>query len=151
MRCVVHAAGSRLSVRVGAPSSGSNVLCTATLLGVTSPTPPRRRATWDIVLTIIFMVLAILTSFIGLFAQLFILAFTDDCPPSTCHIDQGVASVGVTWFIVGIVVLLSIVFGIVLLVRRRRAWWVALIGLFTSIVGAIVGFVLYLSAVGGLS
>lgn len=115
---------------------------------MTSPTAPRPRAVWDIVLSIVFLVAAVVTALIGAVSQVFILAFTDYCPPATCHIDQGTNSVFATWIVIAVVLLVSIVLTIVLLVRRRRAWWVALIGLVLVIIGAIVGFVMYITAVG---
>jgi uncharacterized BrkB/YihY/UPF0761 family membrane protein len=115
---------------------------------VTSPIAPRRRAVWDIVLSIVFLAVGTLTALVGGFFQLFIFAFTDDCPPATCHIDQATTDVFATWAIVAVVFLAAIVLTIVLLAQRRRAWWVALIGLIAVVVGGIVGFILYAGAVG---
>jgi uncharacterized BrkB/YihY/UPF0761 family membrane protein len=115
---------------------------------VTSPSQPRPRAVWDIVLSIVFLVIAVVTSLIAAISQLFVLAFTDYCPAATCNSDEGVTRVLTTWTVIAILLIASIVFTIVLLVKRRRAWWVAMIGLLVVIIGAIVGFVLYLAAVG---
>ena len=108
----------------------------------------RRRKAWDIALSIVLMALAVVTALIGSFSQLFVLAFTDYCPPASCHIDQAVAGVGVTWAIVAAVLIASIVITIVLLVRRRRGWWVALVGLLVVIAGTILSLVVYALNVG---
>lgn len=115
---------------------------------MTSPIVPRRRAAWDIVLSVVFLVAAALTAVVGGFLQLFVFAFTDDCPPATCHIGEATTSVFATWAIVAILFVASIVVTIILLVSRRRAWWVAAIGLLVVIVGGIVAFILYSGAVG---
>jgi uncharacterized BrkB/YihY/UPF0761 family membrane protein len=114
---------------------------------VTATVPIRRRAAWDIALSIVFLVLAVITALVGAIGQLFVLAFTDYCP-GTCNIDEAVGAVFVVWAIIGFVVLASTIITIVLLVRRRRAWWVALIGLVVAGGGAIVGYVLYVAVVG---
>jgi hypothetical protein len=103
---------------------------------------------WDIVVSIVLMVVAALTALVGGFLQLFVFAFTDDCPPATCHIDQATNDIFTTWAIVGFVFVASIVVTIVLLVKRRRGWWVAMIGLLAVIAGGVVAFALYSTAVG---
>jgi hypothetical protein len=119
-----------------------------TLRHVTSPNPPRHRAVWDIVLSVVFLVLALVTAIIGALSQFFIVAFTDDCPSDTCHIGQGVAGLALTWGVVAVIALAATVITIVLLVQRRRAWWVALIAFVVVIAGAVTAFALYVTAVG---
>jgi uncharacterized BrkB/YihY/UPF0761 family membrane protein len=116
---------------------------------VTSPTALRTRAGWDIALSIILLAIALVGLAISAFGQLFIAAFTDYCPPATCHVDQGIGEVFAVYGVVSVLLVVSIVLTIVFLVTRRRAWWIALIGLVIVIVGAITAFVLYLVAVGG--
>jgi uncharacterized BrkB/YihY/UPF0761 family membrane protein len=115
---------------------------------VSSDAPIRQRAVWDIILSVVFLVLAVGGALVGAVSQVFILAFTDYCPQTTCHINEAVNSVFVTWAVIAVVLLASIVATIVRLIRRRRGWWVALIGAVVVYVGALVGFVLYVSAVG---
>lgn len=115
---------------------------------MTSPVPPRTRAAWDIVLSIVFLVVAMVGALVAAFAQFFIFAFTDYCPPATCHLDEAVGGVFVVWFLIGAVILAAIVLTIVFLVKRRRAWWIGLSAIGAVIIGAIVGFVVYYSAVG---
>ena len=112
------------------------------------PPSPRRRAGWDIALTIVILVLAAIGLAVGGFIDFIGLAFTDYCPPATCNVDRAVAGVssgilaGVVIFVVGTVI------AIILLITRRRGWWV---GLSTAVlVGAAVvtAGVLYASAVG---
>lgn len=115
---------------------------------MTSQEVVRQRRGWDIALSIVFMVVAVLALIIGLFLQLFAVAFTDSCPPATCNSDLGISEVGIVWSVVGIVLLVSIVMTIVFLVIRRRAWWIALIGLAVVLAGAVLAFALYIAAVG---
>jgi uncharacterized BrkB/YihY/UPF0761 family membrane protein len=116
---------------------------------VSSPTAPRRRALWDIVLSIVLLVVAIVGAAIGGFLQLFLVAFTDYCPPKTCHQDLGLSEVGIVYVCMVVVLLAAIVLTILLLVLRRRAWWIALIGLIVVAIGVILAIALYFFAVGG--
>ena len=104
---------------------------------------------WDIALSIVFLVVAVGTLLVSAFGQLFITAFTDYCPPETCHADVGFGEAITVYGVVVIILILAIAATIVFLVTRRRAWWIALIGLVVVIIGAIVAFALYFVAVGG--
>ena len=115
---------------------------------MTNPTAARvQRAVWDLVLTIILLV----ATFVGLgvsgFFDVFLFEFTDYCP-EPCHADQGISAVFVVLICMATVALAATIFSIFRLVRRRRAWWVALIALVVDIVGAILAFVLYTTIVG---
>ena len=78
--------------------------------------------------------------------SVFVMAFTDYCPPG-CDIDAGVNavfSVGVALAVLG---LAATVVTIVLLVSRRRAWWLPLAAGIVTFAGWLVAFTLYTDAV----
>jgi hypothetical protein len=109
--------------------------------------PERRRKAWDIALSVVFLVLATLVGIVGAFFAFLGLAFIDYCPPG-CSVDAAVnaqiaAVIGVV--VIGIVGLIAT---IVLLVTRRRAWWVALLTLVLIIVALVLGWVGETIAVG---
>jgi uncharacterized BrkB/YihY/UPF0761 family membrane protein len=115
---------------------------------MTNPTVARvQRAVWDLVLTIVLLVATFVGLVVSGFFDLFLFAFTDYCP-EPCHADQGIGAVFVVLIGMAVVALAATIFSIFRLVRRRRAWWVALIALVVDIVGAILAFVLYTTIVG---
>jgi hypothetical protein len=115
---------------------------------VTSSTPQRTRAVWDIVLSIVFLVIAAVSTVLGGFLGLFFAAFTDYCPPKTCNENLGIAEVlGVYGFLI-VVVLVAVILTIVFLTRRRRAWWLGAAATVISIICAIVAYALYSAAIG---
>jgi uncharacterized BrkB/YihY/UPF0761 family membrane protein len=115
---------------------------------MTNPIVARvQRAVWDLVLTIILLVATFVGLVVSGFFDLFLFAFTDYCP-EPCHADQGIGAVFVVLICMAIVALAATIFSIFRLVRRRRAWWIALIALVVDIAGAIVAFVLYTTIVG---
>lgn len=91
--------------------------------------PPAKRPVivWDVVVTIVIMVLlAILTFWVSLFGFFLVMA-SDPCGASTvCNTDLigiGVlVAVGLPW----VFFLAAVIVGIVLLVKRRIAFWVPL-------------------------
>lgn len=115
---------------------------------MTSPTPQRTRAVWDIVLSIVFLVLAAVSTVLGGFLSLFAAAFTDSCPAATCHQDLGVGELfGIYGFLV-VALLVAIILTIVFLTRHRRAWWLGASVFVLSLVCAVVAELLYSAAVG---
>jgi hypothetical protein len=116
---------------------------------MTRPTAQRQRRGWDVALSIVFMVFAVVSALVAGFLQLFLVAFTDVCPPATCHEDLGFTELSIIWIVVLTVLVASILLSIVFLITRRRAWWIALIGLAVVLLGSVLGVVLYYFAVGG--
>ena len=115
---------------------------------MTNPTLAKvQRAVWDIVLTIILLVATFVTLVVSAFFDLFIFAFTDYCP-QPCHADQGITTVFAILIGMGAIALGATIFSIFRLVRRRRAWWIALIGLVLVGIGGVLAFVLYAVIIG---
>jgi hypothetical protein len=101
-----------------------------------------RRVLWDVVLTVILLVATAVILFVSAFFDLFAVAFTDYCP-EPCHAGAGVAVVFTVWICSGVIALVGTIFSIVCLVRRRRAWWVALATMVLVILGSVAAFWLY--------
>lgn len=106
-----------------------------------------QRAVWDVVLTIILLVATFLILVVSAVFDLFAVAFTDTCP-EPCHAGAGVAVVFTVWICSGVVALVGTIASIIRLVRRRRAWWVALATMLLVMVGSIAAFWLYASIIG---
>ena len=113
---------------------------------MTSAPPPRARATWDIVLSIVFLVGNAVVFFGGAFMSVFVMAFTDVCPPG-CDVDAGVNAVFAVAGSLAVLGLAATAVTIVLLVRRRRAWWLPLLTGVVTAVGWLIAFALYADAV----
>jgi MFS family permease len=110
--------------------------------------PVRTRQVWDIVISIIFLVLGLATFGIGGVLSVFLAAFTDNCPPATCNAELGLSAVFGIYGVAAVLFFIALVVTIVLLVLRRRGWWVALIGLAVSIAAVIAAVVAYSNAIG---
>jgi hypothetical protein len=115
---------------------------------MTNPTvAPVRRAVWDVILTIVLLVASFVVLLTAAFFDLFAIAFTDYCP-EPCHAGAGVAIVFTIWICSAVLALVGALVSIVRLVRRRRAWWIALTALVIVIAGSIAAFWLYAAIIG---
>ncbi len=99
-------------------------------------------------LTIVLLVIGLFSGVLAFFGEFFIAAFTDDCPPATCHLNAGAASLGITWLVTALVLIACTVVAIIRLVKRRLAWWLGLISIFGVILGSVIGFTLFSVDVG---
>ena len=109
---------------------------------------PRRRAAWDIAISVVLLVLSYAAYWIGAVFALFSLAFLDSCSGdcSTTMAGDAQFSTALLLFALGVV---GTAGTILLLVFRRRGWWAAAATLVLTIAGWLVGFVFYAHAVGG--
>ena len=105
----------------------------------------RRRAVWDVALSIVLLVFANASFLIGAIFATFGVAFIDYCPQG-CNANSAVGIQFTTGAILAFIGLLGSVLTIVFLVGRRRAWWLALTTLILVVVGWIVGFLLFAAA-----
>ena len=103
----------------------------------------------DMAVSITALVLTVLGGAVAAFLGLFMMAFTDYCPPATCDIDTGVAAMFTGFIAAGALWIAGLVMTIVALVRRSKAWpWA--IGTLVLCAGAcLLGIAGYLVAVGG--
>ena len=103
------------------------------------------RKIWDVALSIALIVLADAAFAVGAVFAVFSVAFIDYCPEG-CDSNSAVSVQVAIGAILAFIGLLGTVLTIVLLVRRRRGWWVALATFLLITVGWIVGFLLYAAA-----
>lgn len=115
---------------------------------MTDTTAPRN--TLDVVLSVVFAVLgsglAVVLGVIGAF-----LAFvSDSCGASTaCDYSQLSAGILIAILLPSVVTVIFIVWMIVRLVRRKRAFWVPLVGAVAAVIGWGIGFLVATTAVPG--
>ncbi len=94
------------------------------------PEPVRQPArTWDVVLTIVFLVLSPLAALAASYAGLFLAFAADACGSQNCNTD--LMNLGLWSAVIApwVVFLIAVVVSIVLLVTRRLAFWVPLAGM----------------------
>lgn len=106
-------------------------------------------STGDLIGSIAALVLTVIGGGVAAFFGLFFMAFTDYCPPATCHIDAGVNAMAAGFIAAAVIGIAGTVMTIIRLVARRPAWPFAVgtMGLCALACGlAIAG---YLAAVGG--
>lgn len=97
---------------------------------MTESLPPRPRRTWDVVLTIILLLLAVVAAIIGSFLGVFLAFASDACGASVeCNTDQIATGMLIAMGGVWVPLIAAVVVSIVLLVRRRLAFWVPLAGI----------------------
>ncbi|CAN5459782.1 hypothetical protein BH10ACT7_BH10ACT7_22950 [soil metagenome] len=113
-----------------------------------SAAPVRERRTWDLVLTIVLLVLYLAGNVILSALALFFLAFAgDSCGArNTCDYDQ--ISNGILIATAGpwIPVIFVVAGAIILLVIKRIAFWVPLVGGALSVTALVVGIAIATSA-----
>jgi hypothetical protein len=110
-------------------------------------TPVRRRRAGDVAASVVLLLLAYGAFLIGAVFALLGLSFLDTCPEGTCSVTAAVDVQFTTGIILAIAALAGTIVTVLLLVFRRRGWWVALVTLATMVVGWIVGFILFTAAV----
>jgi hypothetical protein len=109
--------------------------------------PGRSRKGWDIALSVVFLVLATIVGIIGSIFAFISLAFIDYCPPG-CSVDGAVNAQFAAVLAVVLIGAVGLIATIVLLVTRRRAWWVALLTLVLILVALVLGWLGATAAVG---
>jgi uncharacterized BrkB/YihY/UPF0761 family membrane protein len=128
---------------------------------VTYPMPPTSYRTlqpertarpvkvWDVVLTVVFLVALVIAAPVATFAGAFLAMASDACGGGGCN--EALLNFGV-WFGViepWVVMLLALTASILLLVFRRVAFWVPLLGIVLMIAFWFVGAAIVGAAVGG--
>ena len=96
---------------------------------------------------------ALILTFIGGalagFLGLFMLAFTDYCPPATCSIEGAVTAITAGLGVAALVAVIGTILTIVALARRTRAWPLAVGTLVLTGLACALGLAGYITAVGG--
>jgi hypothetical protein len=110
--------------------------------------PARVRKTWDLILTIILLVLYVGGVVTASFASAFVLAFSgDSCGAVTCDYDQMAVGFAIAAVGVWVPVIVILIASIVLLVVRRVAFWIPIVGMLLTIGLVITGFAIAFAAV----
>lgn len=102
---------------------------------------------WDIALSIVVLVIGAVVLMVSAFVDLFSAAFIGVCPARTCSAGAAVASLGISWFAMFVILIVATVVAILMMVRRRRCWWVTVLALVLVIAIWIIGYVLFFQAV----
>ena len=121
--------------------------------GYPQPGPSRVRrpvVVWDLVTTIVLLVLAVIIAAVLTFAAFFLVFASDPCGASTvCD----TARMGAGFFIAllgpAAITLVTVIVAVVLLVVRRRAFWVPIVGILLAAGVWIGGAALVVSGVPG--
>lgn len=102
---------------------------------------------WDIAVSAVVLLIGFGFLVVSAVIDLFSAALVGNCPPRTCSAGAAVASLGISWFVMFLLLIIGAVLTIVTLVRRRQAWWIALLAIVLVVAVWITGFVLYSQAV----
>lgn len=102
---------------------------------------------WDIAVSIAVLLIGGGFLVVAAVIDLFSAALVGRCPVTTCSAGAAVASLGISWFVMFLWLIMGNVLTIVSLVRRCQSWWIALITLVLVVAVWITGFVLYSQAV----
>jgi len=113
------------------------------------PKPPIAAA--DLTISIVAMIVTVLGTAGAGFMGLMMLAFTDYCPPATCHIDAGVTAIMTGLGVAALIAVVGSGLTIVRLVRRESAWPFAVGTLGICALSCLMALWGYIQAVGGLS
>lgn len=115
---------------------------------VSQPRPAAQRRTWDLILTIVLLVVYVIVTISASVVGLFLAFAGDSCgASSTCDTDQiatgMLIAVGGVW----IPALFVLAGAVILLVVRKLAFWVPLVGVALTIGILCLGFAVATSAV----
>ena len=102
----------------------------------------------DLAVSVTALVLTFAGGGVAALLGLFMLAFTDHCPPETCSISGAVTAVSTGLLAAAVVAVLGTVVTIVALVRRARAWPFAIATLVLCALACVLGLLGYAAAVG---
>jgi uncharacterized BrkB/YihY/UPF0761 family membrane protein len=116
------------------------------------PAPRARRPVivWDLVTSIILLVVAVVVAAVLTFAAFFLVFASDPCGASTvCDTDRMGAGFLIALFGPAAVTLVTIAVSVVLLVLRRVAFWVPIVGILLAAGVWVAGAALVISGVPG--
>jgi hypothetical protein len=108
---------------------------------------PARRG-WDVALSIVLTIVAVVGWGVAAGMEFMFLAFTDYCPPERCSAGHAATSVLVSVWVAAACAVIGCVATIVRLVRRRSGWPYAVATLASSALAELLGVVGYFAAVG---
>jgi len=109
----------------------------------------KQRRVWDIVLTIILILVGAVAVAVMMFGAFLLIFASDSCGADSCNEVQMTVGMGIAIAAPVMVMLVAAIVAIVLLVRRKLAFWVALVGIVGASLGWGLGAYLVFSAVPG--
>lgn len=114
-----------------------------------APRAPERRKSWDIVLTIVLLVGAAAVSAVASTLAILLAASSAGCGADgrVCRVELLQGGVWTMLTVPWIVFVLTAFFAVLLLVVRRRAFWVPLVGALVAVLAWLVGAFLLWAAV----
>ena len=113
-----------------------------------APPPKPPIAPVDLSISIIAMILTVVGVAGAGFLGLMMLAFTDYCPPETCHIEAGVTVAMAGLGIAALIAIVGVAVTITRLTRRLRAWPYAVGALVLCAVSCVLALWGYTQAIG---
>jgi hypothetical protein len=102
----------------------------------------RTRKGWDIALSVVFLLLAIVVGLVGAFLAFFSLIFLD------AGLDAATNAQFAAMFAAGVIVIVGLIATVVRLRARRRGWWIAVLTLALTGIALGAGWLGYFTAVG---
>ena len=115
------------------------------------PPPPAKPpiSGGDLAASIVALVLTYVGGVVAAFFGLFAMAFTDYCPPVTCHIDAGINAMAAAFIAAAVVAVAGTVVTVIRLTKRNPAWPFAVGTMALCAALCVLGFGGYIAAVGG--
>lgn len=108
---------------------------------VAPPAGKRPVRTWDVVLTVILLVLDVALAALMSFFGLFLAMASDSCGVRDCNTDLiatgMMIGVGLPW----LMLIITVIAAVVVLVMRRLAFWIPLVGAALIVASLVLGFV----------
>lgn len=141
-------AGSPPPVSASAPEGTPAPAAIPTPVATAAEPPVRRYRGWDIVLSVVLLVVGAAAAGLASVLALFLAFASDSCGPTTCDYDQMNLGFWVALVAPWGVWLLGLVATIVLLLRRRLGFWVPLVGIALGALAWVAGAWLVGSAIG---
>lgn len=112
------------------------------------PPPPPPRSGADLGISIAALILTLVGGAVGGFLGLFMMAFTDYCPPETCNLGVGITVLFSGLAVAALVAVIGTVLTIVALTRRTRAWPLAVGTLVLTGLACVLSLAGYGTAIG---
>jgi hypothetical protein len=111
-----------------------------------APSPPLSRT--DLVISVATLAVTAACGALAALLGVFLLAFLDDCPPETCHVESAVTAIGAGLLVAFVIGVIGLVATVIQLVRRKPAWPFAVATLVLVLIALGGGVVAYSAAVG---
>jgi len=116
--------------------------------------PPQQPAkppisTGDLIGSIVALVLTLIGGGVAAFFGIFVMAFTDYCPPATCHIDVGVNAMAAGFIAAAVLGVVGTAVTVMRLIARRPAWPFAVSTMGLCALACALAITGYLAAVSG--